>query len=150
MPKGAIFLIAATAFLSAAVLPCWANLGDTLSQSIARYGKPITQGKGDSSDAGYPWYVFRNGNFEIQEYFSGKTCWMEDWCKKDRTAMSKSEQSAILNANKGRDKWSEPKEESGARSWLRSDGATALYDPIRGTMTAGNDILLTLIPARKK
>jgi hypothetical protein len=148
MPKRAIFALSVAAIFSIAAPPCRANLGDTLSESIARYGKPVTQGKGDSSNP-FPWYVFKSGKFTIQESFNGTTCWMEDWIKEDRATMSEVEQRAALDANTGGQKWGKPKEQNGATSWVRGDGATALYDPIRGTMTAGNDMLFTLIVARK-
>jgi hypothetical protein len=139
--KGAISpLVAAIFFSIAAALPCCANLGDTLSESIIRYGKPISQGKGDSSNPA-PWYVFKNGKFVIQESFDGKTCRMEDWMKENRTTTSEAEQLAVLDANADGKKWGAPKKQNGATSWVRDDGATALSDPIRGTMSAGNDML---------
>jgi hypothetical protein len=127
--------------------PCWANLGDTLEQSVARYGKPIAQGKGDSTDAGYPWYTFNYGKFEIEETFtlSGKKCWMELWWKKDRSPMSESDQLAILTENANAEKWGNTKEGvEGIRSWIRTDGATAQYDPMRGNNTVGNEMLLAI------
>jgi len=134
--KRAISLIALATF-SAASMSCWANLSDTLEQSIARYGQPI-------SVRGVI-YAFKIDTFEIEEIISqGKGATREVVWKPDRAALSESEKEAVLQANAGTGKW-----RSENQHWVRTSDlgidAVAMYYPNTPTEQNLNVMVLGLI-----
>ena len=147
--RSAIILVLSIWVFGASSVACRASLGDTLTQCIARYGSPISQGKGDSTNGGYGWYDFRKGVFEIEESFDQGIVIIEVVWKTDRLAMSESEQETVLKANTGTGKWGQPKDGDRVRFWVRNDGAYAGYYPLTGNETLGNEMSLGLGPARR-
>jgi hypothetical protein len=126
MGPRAIFLTALVFLSSIAPVPCWANLGDTLEQSISRYGQPVNKGKGDSTTGGCPWYSFKKGNCEIEELFESKNVIIETYWKENHASMTQAEVEQILRDEAAGVKWSEPKSTSSSISWERI-GASAWF-----------------------
>jgi len=113
-------------------------LGDTLEQSIARYGKPISRGKGDSTNAGLPWYAFKYGSCEVEEMFDGGIVIIEVYSKKDDGAISEEEQQQILKTESVGKAWSKSKSDPVSTIWMREDGADAVYSSNHMTLGASS------------
>ena len=115
-------------------LPSRANLGDTLSQCITRYGQPTSHGRGLKKGS-LEWYAFKRGTLENGESFSGGIVVLEVFWKHvggDVNApfqgISKSEREAILQEESTIGRWSKPEMKNDSISWVRTvDGAMAEY-----------------------
>ncbi len=114
--------------LSLTLLPARANLGETVEQCIARYGRPIgyTEASGANpfgtvafSAAGYTLIVFLLNNKEVGARVS----------KQDKSVFSDTEMTNIMGADGGGSAWtSSTSPDATTLTWTRADKATALYD----------------------
>ncbi len=115
-------------FLALLTLPTGANLGDTVEQCVARYGKPIrfTEANGNApfgtvvyAAGGYTLVLFVIRNREVGARVS----------KTDKSAFTDAEMQGIMDADTAGGKWvpgasSDPS----CLQWSRGDSATVLYD----------------------
>jgi hypothetical protein len=127
-----LFLLLSALTLSAT--PCRANLGETLDQSIARYGQPSPpKGYASPNSVGGVSYTFQQNGYAISALFVKDIVPVEFITKKSNSALSNKEMQTVLRAEGG--KWTVPEVRHGA-SWVREDGASASYEP------PGNAMLL--------
>jgi hypothetical protein len=109
-------------------LPAQANLGETLAQCVARYGKPVHYSEATEKipfgtltfeAAGYALIVFILNDKEVGARIS----------KMDKSAFSDVELQNIKASDSGGSQWiSSPSDDPACLQWSRNDHATVLYD----------------------
>ncbi len=109
-------------------LPCRANLGDSVAQCVARYGKPVHFTEATDkvpfgtlifTAAGYGLVVFLTGTTEVGARVS----------KLDNSAFSATDLQNIMAADTGGSAWTSiESQDPSCLRWTRADHATALYD----------------------
>lgn len=109
-------------------LPLRANLGDTVAQCVARYGKPVGFSEASAKSpfgtvvftaAGYTLVVFVAQNKEVGARVS----------KVDKSAFTDAEMQTVMNAESSTSPWTPtPSADPTCLQWKRADNATFLYD----------------------
>ncbi len=150
------FLIAGL-FVVLGSFHCWASLGESPTQSSARYGKPISHGDEteDGMKTGLVYYEYNVGGSgsdhiggygRIIEFRRGvsvcETIWKIDGFDRPsaRPPMNTNEQKQLLDENGEGLNWSSPTAVNkdhpgyGASIWTRTDKATAMYSSITHEM----------------
>ena len=122
-----MFRIAILLF-SLLLLPARANLGETVAQCVARYGRPVGYSEANSkspfgtvafSAAGYTLIVFLISDKEVGARVS----------KQDKSAFSDTEMKNIMNVDSDGSPWTVTvSPDPTCLTWNRADKATALYD----------------------
>ena len=115
-------------FLLLLTLPVHANLGETVEQCVARYGRPIGYSEANRqfpfgtvafTATGYTLIVFLLRNHEVGARVS----------KQDKSAFSETELNNIMAADSNNSPWATMKSpDPTCLQWTRSDQATVLYD----------------------
>jgi len=109
-------------------LPARANLGETVEQCVARYGKPVMFTEASAKTpfgtltfvaAGYGLIIFVLNNKEVGARVS----------KLDKTAFTDAEMQNIMTADSAVSPWTPvASDDPTCLQWSRSDMATVLYD----------------------
>lgn len=115
-------------FFSLLTIPLRANLGDTVEQCVARYGKPVGYSEASAKSpfgtlvftaTGYTLIVFLINNKEVGARVS----------KVDKSAFTDAEMQTIMGADSVGSPWASiPSDDPVCLRWARSDKATVLYD----------------------
>lgn len=110
------------------LLPARANLGETVEQCVARYGRPVGFSEANAhspfgtvafSAAGYTLIIFLLNNHEVGARVS----------KQDKSAFADAELKNIMGADAGGSQWTPgPSPDPATLTWSRGDKATVLYD----------------------
>ena len=121
-------LRAAILFLIVFTLPVRANLGETVEQCVARYGRPVGFSEANPkfpfgtvvfSATGYTLVVFLLKNHEVGARVS----------KQDKTAFTDTEMKNIMGADSDGSPWTvTASSDPACLQWSRADQATVLYD----------------------
>jgi hypothetical protein len=109
-------------------IPLRANLGETVAQCVARYGKPIGYSEASTKNpfgtiaftaTGYTLIVFLHDNKEVGARVS----------KTDKSAFTQAEMQTIMGADSAGTPWtSAVSDDPTCLRWGRGDRATVLYD----------------------
>ncbi len=109
-------------------IPLRANLGETVAQCVARYGRPVGYSEAGAKSpfgtlaftaTGYTLIVFLINNKEVGARVS----------KLDKSAFTDAEMKNIMDADSAGSPWtSAPSDDSACLRWTRADKATVLYD----------------------
>lgn len=109
-------------------VPLRANLGETVEQCVARYGRPVGFSEATAkfpfgtlvfSATGYTLVVFLMNNKEVGARVS----------KQDKSAFTNAEMQNIMGADLAGSTWTPASSDDPACSrWIRGDKATVLYD----------------------
>jgi hypothetical protein len=123
-----VTLRVAIVLLSLMLLPARANLGETVQQCVARYGRPIGYSEAEPknpfgtvafSATGYTLIIFLLNNKEVGARVS----------KQDKSAFTDAEMKTIMGADLGGSQWnSVASPDPTSLTWERGDKATVLYD----------------------
>jgi hypothetical protein len=121
-------LRSAIILFSLLTIPLRANLGETVEQCVARYGKPIGYSEAGAKSpfgtlafiaAGYTLIVFLINNKEVGARVS----------KLDKSAFTDAEMQTIRDADSAGSSWTPtPSDDPACLRWTRGDKATVLYD----------------------
>ncbi|HEV3273139.1 MAG TPA: hypothetical protein VGZ93_13250 [Candidatus Methylacidiphilales bacterium] len=121
-------LRAAILFFSLLTIPLRANMGETVEQCVARYGRPVGFSEAGPkspfgtlvfSAAGYTLIVFLVHNKEAGARVS----------KTDKSAFTDAEMKNIMSADSAKFPWTPtPGDDPSCLKWTRGDKATVLYD----------------------
>ena len=109
-------------------IPLRANLGETVEQCVARYGKPLGYSEANAKSpfgtvaftaTGYTLIVFVIHNKEVGARVS----------KLDKSAFTAAEMQTIMGADSAGSSWTPaPSDDPTCLQWIRGDRATVLYD----------------------
>jgi hypothetical protein len=125
-------LLTVTALIVAA-LPCWARLGETEEQSIARYGQPIrtfhTAIKGEVRHDYWKDYFLVKAIF-----FQGACCSIsfkkavspDEAYKGPGIKFTEAEEKLLLDQNNQGHSWTKAADDGGGDVWSRDDGGDAV------------------------
>jgi hypothetical protein len=112
-------------------VPLRANLGETVGQCMARYGKPVGYSEASAKSpfgtvaftaTGYTLIVFLINNKEVGARVS----------KLDKSAFTDAEMQTIMGADSVGLSWtSMPSDDPTCMRWTRGDKATVLYDKVK-------------------
>ncbi len=115
-------------FLIFLTLPVRANLGDTVAQCVARYGKPDHYSEATPNNpfgtliftaGGYALIVFLLNNVEVGARVS----------KKDNSAVTDAELQTVMGAASNTPPWTTTaSRDPTCQAWTRADKASVLYD----------------------
>ncbi len=132
------------------VLPARANLGESIQQCVARYGKPVHYTEANDklpfgtvvfAAEGYELIVFVLGDKEVGARVS----------KLDKSAFTEAERQTIMAADSGSGWVSVRSSDPTCLEWARSDQATALYDQTKNMlMITSPEMAAALHPAAAK
>jgi hypothetical protein len=121
-------LRSAILFFSLLTLPVHANLGETVAQCVARYGRPVGFSEANAkfpfgtvafSATGYTLIVFLIKDKEVGARVS----------KQDKSAFSDAERQNIMAADSDGTPWvTTTSDDPTCLRWIRGDQATVLYD----------------------
>lgn len=121
-------LRSAIIFLTLLTIPLRANLGETVEQCVARYGRPIGYSEASAKSpfgtvvftaTGYTLIVFLIHNKEVGARVS----------KLDKSVFTEAEMQTIMSADSAGTPWTPtPSDDSTCLRWTRGDKATVLYD----------------------
>jgi hypothetical protein len=109
------------------LLPARANLGETVAQSVARYGSPTSYAEA-SAKMPFGSVVFKAGPYELVIFILNDKEVGARVSKGDKSAFSDSEMQTIMGAETGGDWVPTPSSDPTTLQWSRSDHATVLYD----------------------
>jgi hypothetical protein len=109
-------------------VPLRANLGETIQQCVARYGRP-----NGFSEAGprtpFGTLVFIAGGFVLTVFVYDTKEVGARVTKSDKSAFSDGDLQTIMGADTAGSAWATTKsDDPTCRAWNRADGATVLYD----------------------
>jgi hypothetical protein len=122
-PQGGALLLAGGLLL----LPARANLGETVAQSVARYGSPTAYAEA-TAKMPFGSVVFKAGPYELVIFILNDKEVGARVSKGDKSAFSDSEMQTIMGAETGGDWVPTPGSDPTTLQWSRSDHATVLYD----------------------
>ena len=124
MSRLAFFLM----LLAGSISSAHANLGDTVEQVVARYGKPVGYSEASATNpfgkvffvaGGYQLVIFVLNDIEVGARLS----------KTDKSAFSEAEMKTIMNDDVNNSQWTPtPSTDPTTLQWSRGDKATLLYD----------------------
>jgi len=119
-----IALILIFGVFTASISLCRANLGDTLDQCIARYGKRMpSSGLADPSRVGGEEVTFQHDGCNIEAYLFNGVVECETIMKTDNSLFSVPERDKIVKSESANGAWAAPVTVKGLLIWMRSDGA---------------------------
>ena len=109
-------------------IPSRANLGETVAQCVARYGKPGSFTEA-SAKAPFGTLTFVAGGYALIVFVANDKEVGARVSKIDKSAFTDSEMQAIMSADSAGGAWtSTPSDDPTCLQWSRSDHATVLYD----------------------
>ena len=110
------------------MIPARANLGETVAQCVARYGRPVGYSEAGPSNP-FGTVVFAAGGYTLMVFLIGDKEVGARVAKQDKSAFSDAELKTIMDADLGSTPWTSTKsEDPGTQRWTRADQATILYD----------------------
>jgi hypothetical protein len=121
-------LRSAIVLLCLVTIPLRANIGETVPQCVARYGKPVGYSEPNASNP-FGTLVFTASNYTLIIFLlNGKEVGARV-SKQDKSAFTDAEMQNIMNANFSGTPWtSETSEDPACLQWGRADKATVIYD----------------------
>jgi hypothetical protein len=111
-----------------ALIPARANLGETIEQLVARYGKPTGYTEADAKTP-FGTILFRAAPYDLVVFVVNNKEVGARVSKVDKSAFSDAEIKMIMAAETGSGNWTpSPSADPSVTQWSRGDQATALYD----------------------
>jgi len=124
-----LFFRAALILLSLLTIPVRANLGETVQQCVARYGKPVHYTEADPAKSPFGTITFTDGGYALTVFVLNNTEVGARIFKIDKSAFTNDEMQAIMGADTTGAQWtSVTSTDPACLQWSRSDKATVLYD----------------------
>ena len=112
-------------------IPLRANLGETVEQCVARYGKPIGFSEANAKTP-FGTVVFTAGPYTLVVFLVQVKEVGAKVTKTDKSAFSEAEMQTIMNADSTPGAWIPTTSiDETCLSWTRADKATVLYDKTR-------------------
>jgi len=109
-------------------LPLRANLGETVSQCVVRYGHPNGYAEANSK-LPFGTIVFRAGGYDLIVFLANNVEVGARVTKTDKSDFSPDDLQNILRADSAPGAWtSATSNDPNALNWIRPDNATATYD----------------------
>jgi hypothetical protein len=138
MPGRLFFLVL---ILAGTLLPARANLGETVEQLVARYGKPTGYSEaGPQSPFGH--LLFRVRPYELVLFILNNQEVGARVSKVDKTDFSAAEMQTIIDAETGGGPWTPaPSPDPGEIHWARADHATFIYDKQKHMLLLTSDAM---------
>lgn len=122
MGRGALLSTMALLFL-----PARANLGETIEDTIKRYGSPTAYAEA-SAKMPFGSVVFKAGPYELVIFVLNDREVGARVSKSDKSVFSDAEMRTIMGAETGGDWVPTPSDDPTTLQWTRGDHATVLYD----------------------
>jgi hypothetical protein len=129
-------------------MPLRANMGETVAQCVARYGKPVGFSEASATNpfgtlaftaADYTLIVFLLDGKEVGARVS----------KRDKSAFTDAEMQTIMSADSAGTPWtSETSDDPACLQWGRADKATALYDKAKHVLIFTSQEMADAIQAK--
>jgi len=117
-------LILIFGLIISSVFPCRANVGDTIDQCIARYGKRLPpSGMSDPSRLGGEAALFQKDGYNIEVFLFDGVVACESISKTDGAFFSEEERNKIVQMETSDESWAKPITAHGQLCWMKSDGA---------------------------
>jgi hypothetical protein len=138
---------------SAASLPSWGRLGETLDQCATRYGAALSHQDFTYSGLNLHGTLFHKGGYIVM------ACLLEGKDKVDAMCfsledadggLSDNQIALLLNAESDGKQWSKASEPSMDRYWTREDGATAIYETMKHQLLVVSKDLIAASDAAQK
>jgi hypothetical protein len=115
-------------FLCLLTLPLHANMGETVAQCVARYGKPVGYSEASATNP-FGTIVFAAGKYTLIVFVVKEKEVGARVSKQDKSAFGDDEIQTIMNADSDGTPWTTAKSDDPAcLRWERGDKASALYD----------------------
>jgi hypothetical protein len=121
-------LRSAIILFSLLTIPVRANLGETVEQCVARYGRP---GAYSEASKNFPFgtLVFTSGGYTLVVFLNGTKEVGARVSKVDKSAFTDAEMQTIMNADSAASPWTPTtSDDPTCTQWTRADKATVLYD----------------------
>jgi len=138
-------LRAAIILFTLLTLPLRANLGETVAQCVARYGRPVGFSEANPkfpfgtiafSATGYTLVIFLVGDKEVGARVT----------KQDKSGFTTAELQGIMGADSGGTPWAvAASSDPSCLRWTRSDKATVLYDKDKHVLIFTSDEMARVI-----
>jgi len=129
------------------LMPARANLGDTVAQLVARYGKPTGYAEA-SAKTPFGSILFRAGPYELVVFILNDKEVGARVSKIDKSAFDDSEIQTIMAAETSDTKWvSAPNSDPSMVEWSRHDQATCLYDKDKHLLLLTSDAMAQAVRA---
>ena len=129
------------------LLPARANLGETVEQVVARYGKPVAFAEA-SSAMPFGKVDFRAGGYELLVFVLNDREVGARVSKLDKTAFTDAEIQTIMENDAGDTKWAETTStDPTCREWSRTDKATVMYDKEKHMLILTSDAMAQALHA---
>jgi hypothetical protein len=115
-------------FLCVLTMPVRANLGETVEQCVARYGKPVGFSEATATNP-FGTLVFAAGNYTLIVFLLNTKEVGARVSKQNKSTFSDAEMQNIMAADSAGSTWtSVASDDPACLRWGRPDKATALYD----------------------
>jgi hypothetical protein len=116
------------AFALFLALPARANLGDSVEQIVARYGKPTGYAEANSKTP-FGSLLFQAGEYELILFILQNKEVGARVSKLDKSAFTETEMQTIMSTDSAGSKWTSIRSsDPSCLEWSRADKATVLYD----------------------
>jgi hypothetical protein len=133
------------------ITPCLGRLGETENQCVARYGDVLK--RQDVIETGvtlHSIFFLKNG-YTIAAGMLKDTVEFEYFAKDDSSALSDDQIQLLLNADADGKQWAKQNDAAFDKTtWIRDDGATAVYEPVEKRLTIFSKTLLAAGAAAQK
>ena len=135
-------------FCAAALLPARANLGDTIAQTVKRYGSPVGYAEA-SAKTPFGNILFRAGGYELVLFIlDGKEVGARI-SKIDKSAFSDDEIKTIMAADSPAPWTPTASSDPTLTEWSRNDHATVLYDHDKHILMLTSEPMAKAVAAEK-
>lgn len=138
MPGRLLFI---TLLLAGSLLPARANLGETVEQLVARYGKPTGYAEANAKSP-FGSLLFRVRPYELVLFILNNKEVGARVSKIDKSDFSPAEMQTIIDAETGASPWgSTPSSDPTEIHWSRGDHATFIYDKQKHMLLLSSDAM---------
>ncbi len=128
-------------------LPVRANLGETVEQCVARYGRPIGYSEANAQSP-FGTVVFAAAGYKLTVFLIGTTEVGARIVKDEGGAFTDTEQQNILAADSDGTPWNPTtSDDPTCLCWTRGDKATALYDKQKHTLLFSSTAMAAALKA---
>ena len=141
--SGRIFLLLLV--FACSLLPARANLGETVEQLVARYGKPTGYAEATAKSP-FGSLLFRARPYELVLFVLNNVEVGARVSKIDKSEFSPAEMQTIIDAESGAGPWvPTPSTDPGEIHWTRGDHATFIYDKQKRMLLLTSDAMAQAI-----
>ncbi len=129
-------------------VPLRANLGETVAQCVARYGRPNGYAEAKPN---FPFgtMVFRAGGFDLIVFLSNNVEVGARVSKSDKSVLNDVEMQNIMSADAGPGAWtSTPSSDPDNLTWVRPDKSTVTYDKVKHILIFATPEMTAMVGAK--